>query len=261
METKALVYRNWNELVFENRNKQYGAYLIRKSYNDKILIGLGISTATLIVLLVLPRIFSYFYPTIPSISKPLSDTVCDLTHPPVFDRKREQPKQAASQPATRRQDVPPMVIRDVVEPAPESPTADAVAEGSPTDLPGGSVNTGSESGIVEAPAVAAVETIFNSVEEMPAYNGGVQAMARFFHRNLKYPGTPRRLGIDGTVYVSFIVNGDGSIRNVQIVRGIHPDCDKEAMRVVSLLPGWGGGKQGGVPVSVRMVLPINFKLN
>jgi protein TonB len=68
------------------------------------------------------------------------------------------------------------------------------------------------------------------------------------------------MGIEGIVYVSFLILGDGTVTDVKVLRGIHTDCDKEAVRVISKLPGWSGGKQGGIPVSVRMVLPVKFKL-
>jgi TonB family protein len=68
------------------------------------------------------------------------------------------------------------------------------------------------------------------------------------------------MGIEGTIYISFVVNGDGTVTHVSILRGIHPQCDAEAMRVVGLLPDWIGGKQAGMPVNVKMVLPIKFSL-
>jgi protein TonB len=114
---------------------------------------------------------------------------------------------------------------------------------------------------VEAPVVVEKKPDFVLIAEvMPAYEGGMEALMKFVKKKLRYPATARRMMIDGTVYISFVVNGDGSVRNVSILRGIYRDCDEEAARVISMLPGWKGGRQGGSPVAVRMVLPIKFNL-
>ena len=68
------------------------------------------------------------------------------------------------------------------------------------------------------------------------------------------------MGMDGTVYVRFIVNGDGSVSDLEVIKGVHPDYDKEAKRVIAMLPSWKGGRHHGISVSVRMVLPIKFSL-
>jgi protein TonB len=97
-------------------------------------------------------------------------------------------------------------------------------------------------------------------EVMPQYEGGLEAMMKFIQKKIRYPSGPKRQQIDGTVYVRFVVNGDGSVSNVEVIKGVHPDYDKEAMRVISLLPAWKGGSHNGRPVGVRMVLPIKFRL-
>jgi protein TonB len=103
--------------------------------------------------------------------------------------------------------------------------------------------------------------IFTVVEQQPEFQGGYEAMMNFIKKNMRYPASARRMGVDGTVYVSFVVSKDGSISEVKTIRGISADCDKEAMRVVSMMPPWRPGKQNGKPVFVRFVLPIKFKLN
>jgi protein TonB len=103
--------------------------------------------------------------------------------------------------------------------------------------------------------------IFTVVEQNPEFVGGYEAMMNFIRKNMRYPASARRMGVDGTVYVSFVVDKTGSISEVKTIRGISADCDKEAMRVVSMMPAWKPGKQNGKPVFVRFVLPIKFKLN
>jgi TonB family protein len=102
--------------------------------------------------------------------------------------------------------------------------------------------------------------IFTVVEEQPEFPGGDEAMMRFIKKNMRYPATARSQGVSGTAYVSFLVSKDGSISEAKTVRGIHADCDKEAMRVVSMMPPWRPGKENGKPVFVRFVLPIKFEM-
>jgi protein TonB len=116
--------------------------------------------------------------------------------------------------------------------------------------------------IAEAPPVEEkAEQIFDVVETMPTPPGGMEGWNKYLSANLKYPTQARRMGIEGTVYVVFVVNTDGSIQDVEILRGIGGGCDEEAMRVVQAAPKWEPGKQRGKPVRVKMRLPIRFKLS
>lgn len=115
--------------------------------------------------------------------------------------------------------------------------------------------------IAEAPIVEKADEIFDVVETMPTPPGGMEGWNKYLSGNLKYPTQARRMGIEGTVYVVFVVNTDGSIQDVEILRGIGGGCDEEAMRVVRNAPNWQPGKQRGKPVRVKMRLPIRFKLS
>jgi len=116
--------------------------------------------------------------------------------------------------------------------------------------------------IAEAPPVEEkADQIFDVVETMPSPPGGMEGWNKYLSNNLKYPTQARRMGIEGTVYVVFVVNTDGSIQDVEILRGIGGGCDEEAMRVVAAAPKWEPGKQRGKPVRVKMRLPIRFKLS
>ena len=112
-----------------------------------------------------------------------------------------------------------------------------------------------------APVEEKADEIFDVVETMPTPVGGMEAWNKYLQGNLKYPTQARRMGIEGTVFVVFVVNTDGSIQDVDILRGIGGGCDEEAMRVVQNAPNWEPGKQRGKPVRVKMRLPIRFKLN
>lgn len=101
---------------------------------------------------------------------------------------------------------------------------------------------------------------FLIVEDMPEFPGGDAALLGFIAKNIKYPNAAKKIGIQGRVFVKFVVNTDGSITDIEVLKGIGAGCDKEAVRVLKLLPKFTPGKQRGVPVNVQMQLPINFKL-
>jgi protein TonB len=104
------------------------------------------------------------------------------------------------------------------------------------------------------------EEIFTIVEDQPAPKGGMAAFYEYVGKKLKYPAQARRMGIEGKVFVEFVVDKDGTITNVKAIKGIGAGCDEEAIRVIQASPKWNPGKQRGRPVKVRMILPITFKL-
>lgn len=112
----------------------------------------------------------------------------------------------------------------------------------------------------EAPEEEEAEQIFTIVEDQPEFPGGTAAFYQYVQKNLKYPNQARRMGIEGKVFVQFVVDKDGNITDVQSVKGIGAGCDEEAERVIKASPKWKPGKQRGNPVKVRMILPITFKL-
>ncbi len=112
----------------------------------------------------------------------------------------------------------------------------------------------------EAPEEEAVDEIFTIVEDQPTPNGGMSAFYQYVQKKLKYPAQARRMGIEGKVFVQFVVDKDGTLTEVKAVKGIGAGCDEEAVRVISGAPKWKPGKQRGRSVKVRMILPITFKL-
>ena len=102
--------------------------------------------------------------------------------------------------------------------------------------------------------------IFQIVEEMPSFPGGEGKLMEYVAKNIKYPQIARETGIQGRVFVGFVVEPDGSISNVKLLRGIGGGCDEEAMRVIKSLPKWKPGKQRGKAVRVSYQIPVFFKL-
>lgn len=102
--------------------------------------------------------------------------------------------------------------------------------------------------------------VFIIVEDMPEFPGGELALRKWIADNVKYPVIAAENGIQGKVYVTFVVDKDGSVTNARIARGVDPSLDQEALRVVNKLPKWKPGKQRGKPVRVSYTVPINFQL-
>ena len=98
-------------------------------------------------------------------------------------------------------------------------------------------------------------------EGEPEYPGGFQALTKFISDNLKYPEDARKNGVQGKVLIEFVVKKDGSIGKVKVIQGVGSECDKEAVRVVKLMPKWQPGTKDGKPVKVKMTIPINYKLD
>jgi protein TonB len=104
------------------------------------------------------------------------------------------------------------------------------------------------------------DKVFEKVEDMPEFPGGEQAMMDFVSKNVVYPKEAQEKGISGRVFVSFIVEKDGSVNEVKVMRGIGGGCDEESVRVIKAMPKWKPGKMKGKPVRVSYMMPIVFRL-
>lgn len=114
--------------------------------------------------------------------------------------------------------------------------------------------------VEEAPEEETAEQVFLVVEDPATPPGGYPAFYKYISDNLKYPAQARRMGIEGKVYVQFVVDTDGSLNEVQAVKGIGAGCDEEAVRVIKNAPKWSPPKQRGKPVKQRIIVPIVFQL-
>ena len=111
------------------------------------------------------------------------------------------------------------------------------------------------------PVIIEPQPVYTVVEDMPRFPGGEESMFRYLAGNIKYPVAAKETGIQGTVHLTFVVETDGSISNVSVLRGIGGGCDEEAMRVVRSMPNWTPGNQQGRPVRVQFNLPVKFVLH
>lgn len=165
--------------------------------------------------------------------------------------KQEAPKPQA--PAPKPQATQIQVVEDDVEVEDE---IDINAEVSQEEI--------IEEYVYEAPEIEEEEIveaeIFTVVEQMPEFPGGAAEMTRFIQKNIKYPMMARESDIQGRVYINFVVEPDGSVSNVTVMRGIGGGCDEEAVRIVNMMPKWNPGKQRGVAVRCSFTVPIVFRL-
>jgi protein TonB len=260
MKTEYGVSKSWDDLVFENKNKEYGAYSVRKSYSQNLTTGFGVSVCFACMLIILPKIMSALFPgqtIVPDITdKILNEKVVEVLPPPTIE---PPPTVAPPPPPQAQTNFPPAVTSEDVNI--EILTNDQIEDNmNVTTSDEGHVPGPAEPVIVEAAPPPAEPEEYTNAQVMPAYNGGLQAMYRFISRNVKYPRVAQRNGIEGTVFVTFVVSKDGSVTNVSVAKGISEECDKEAIRIISLLDKWTPGQQNHRAVNVRMTIPIKFDL-
>lgn len=254
----------WEDILFENKNKDYGAYTLRKSYNSYLLKATLVASGSLIFALSFPKIMDMFSSNVPEVRQEQVATVqyLELAPPPPIEKQMAPPPKAPEVQKVVKY-VPPKVTKEEVIEEKEIPTIEEIKN----NQIGAVAVEGKEGLVVENPVVVAegngqdVNKVFDFVEEKPEYEGGMAALSKFLQKNLRYPSRAQRMGIEGTVYVSFIVDQKGEITQVEIVKGIDMSCDEEAARVIAKMPKWKPGKQSGMAVKVRYMMPIKFKLN
>ncbi len=249
------------ELVFEHRNKAYGAYPIRRGYQKTTAAALLISLGLFLIGLGTPILVKMLSKDDASkIEKPVEVTV-NLKEPPPLDKNEPPPPPPPPPPPTIEtvKFTPPVVVdREVEEDQP--PPQEKLSE---TNV--GVVTQEGDDNATELPPEPVVADpdegkVFQYVEEMPTFQGGEEAMYSYLQKNIKFPALARENGISGRVFVSFIVDKDGKISGVEVLRGIGGGCDEEAVRVIKSMPPWKPGKQNGRPVTVQFRMPVNFLL-
>lgn len=148
-------------------------------------------------------------------------------------------------------------VEKVTEPETATSIKEVLAELNPNDF---TEPVSFDNFDLPAPAAEKPEEIFIAAEEMPSFAGGLKAFYDYFSRNVKYPQLAKKNNVTGTVVVSFVIDRDGSLTDIKVLKGIGFGCDEEAVRLLQNAPKWNPGKQRGEPVKVSMVLPIKFSL-
>jgi periplasmic protein TonB len=250
------------ELVFQNRNKEYGAYEIRRSYEKTAAKALIISIIAFSILVSIPVLVKLLGKGEKiDTSRPVEVNV-ELMEPPPLDKNEPPPPPPPPPPPTIEtvKFTPPKVVDEEIIDEPPPPPQEKLSE---TNV--GVVTQEGDEGAVELPPEPVVEDpgdnqIYTFVQEFPTFPGGEGAMAAYLRKHINYPPIARENNIQGKVFINFVVDKEGNIKDVKVLRGIGYGCDEEAVRVVKQMPPWKPGKQNGRSVPVSLNVPINFTL-
>jgi len=249
-------YGHFDDLVFDHRNKSYGAYVIRQSYTTNMLIGFLIAIFIIGSAIAGPYISSLFKTKKEVVLKKNVEMNIENIEP--IKEKEEIIKVEEPKMDMVKFTVPIITTDEDVE----NVTQDDLMASNPGNITQeGNVDfTGIQGDGDETTGESNTDEVFTVVEQMPEFPGGEAAMNEFLDKNLQYPSMAKEQGIQGKVWIGFIVDKFGNVSNVEVLRGIGGGCDEEAARVVGIMPRWVPGKQSGRPVIVKFRFPINFTL-
>jgi protein TonB len=272
MNNSFLSNDNLDEVVFESRNKQYGAYQLRKSYQSNIFKSIFFTFSLMALGLMVIQIGFLLKQSLPPIGVSIQTVpldMIDISNQKIEIISNSTPLTSTTTTTTtsaKHSEVFEINKDDLVSSV-QPIIANILLE---TNTKGNEVGTaGSLTGTAQVGASGLTETGTDnqtsppfeySVSEMPTFPGGLESMMKFLHSEIIYPTQARENGVEGKVVLSFIVQTDGSIAFLNIEKSLGFGCDAEALRVVALMPKWNAGKQNGKYKAVKLVLPIVFKL-
>jgi protein TonB len=273
-----LISNEWSDLLFENRNKEYGAYVLRHQTGNRNLasiLAILVFVAAIVSLLVIKNEYDRYV---------AKHTVV------VYDQgmetsnlKNKAPEVKRAEPI-RRENIEEVVEKikcsikftapvikkdDEVDPKDEMRTQDEIMKSKVAISVFDVINGSEEGDVLKAKQVLVTEVvkpreeetkIFTVVEQMPSFPGGEAALMQYLSKNIKYPPFAEENNIQGRVICTFVVERDGSVSDIRIARSVDPSLDKEAIRVVSGMPRWIPGRQNGQMVRVKYTLPVTFRL-
>jgi protein TonB len=257
-----------DDIVFENRNKEYGAYFLRKNYakhlNSAVLIGVGVFT------LIFGGAWTYQKyvfesPEVPDREVIFNPKPYPEAKKPVEALRKEVIKAAAPQIRfTEPEPVTDLTLTEDVIPSADVLEINVIAgttiEGTGDAPPFAGPSTPVEVVKPAEPEKTEDNSILENVEKLPEFPGGMAEMYKFINSNIKYPSAAQRGNISGRVFVKFVVEKDGSISSIEIMKGIGFGCDEEAARVIKSMPRWSPAKQNGKSVRVYYNMPVFYRL-
>lgn len=271
-----LIDNNWVDLVFEGRNKEYGAYVLRKDTGKRNLKSMLIVFAVIIAIMAAVAAKVAIENAFPK--KVAMETDVELSK---LAQKKEAKVEKKAPVKVEEQKVvekvkssvkftPPVIKKDdEVKPEEElksqedlnkTNTAIGSFDVKGNDEAGGEVLKAKEVIAQPEPPKEEETKVFDVVEVMPSFPGGQAALFEWLSKNIKYPVVAEENGVQGRVIVTFVVERNGSITDVQVVKSVDPSLDKEAVRVVKAMPHWIPGKQNGSAVRVKFTVPVTFRL-
>jgi len=273
MQKVNIFSEDWCDIVFEDRPKEYGAYMLRKFSSRRHRTAIIITLIFFLAVFTLPGLVKKIIPE----DKTVNVEVTNLAN---IDLEKNKPKEAVE---PKIEEEPPQKIKSTIKFTPpvikddsevkdeeimktQAEVTDSKLSVSVADVKGNSedVNAADLADLQQQQNQVVEEETnqpYTYVEQMPEFPGGDEARLRFLNNNSRYPTMARESGIQGTVYVTFVVSKTGQISGVKVLRGIGGGCDEEAIRLVRAMPAWIPGRQNGKPVPVQFSLPVRFNLN
>lgn len=276
-----LTRSGWCDLIFEGRNKEYGAYKLRVETgkrNVKAIIFIAVLAAILIVGFWAKTRYDEYQlahqknesvTELSALNQPKKEKKAEVKRKVEVEEKKEVVKEVKS---SIKFTAPVIKKDDEVKPEDEMKTQEELMSTN-TAIGALDVQGNSENGqilqvtqrVADEPVKAEpkpeVENkVFDVVEVMPSFPGGAAALMKYLNDNIKYPVVAQENGVQGRVVISFVVEKDGSITDVKVAKSVDPSLDREAQRVVKGMPHWIPGKQNGSAVRVKYTVPVTFRL-
>lgn len=255
----------WRELVFQGKNKAYGAYQLRGESDRRHNRATLLVTIIAIVGFSLPKLIEMATPE----KKEVNVEVTSLSSLEKAEVKNDIKKEEVAPPPPLKSTikfVAPVIAKDEEvseedEMKSQEELTNANVQISVADVKGVEGGNVDIADVKQAVAeVVEPEKIWDVIEQMPSFPGGDGELMSFLSKNIKYPVIAQENGIQGKVILGFVVSKTGAISDINVLRSLDASCDKEAIRVVKLLPKWIPGKQNGENVNVRYTLPVVFRL-
>lgn len=277
-----LTSKEWCDIVFEGKNKEFGAYTLRQSSisrHTKAIVWVVIAIAVVLTLLILSvsGVFSKPEEEQIAITTEQEIAVFDSEEEEIIEEEEEEIFQLPEEPeiiapeevANQQQVTELLIVEDEkIEEDKQVKNQEDVLENEAAvgavDITEGTNDLNKviiKEEVIAAPKVEEEQPVsIAMVEQKPEFQGGEAEMYKWLSSNIVYPSAASEEGVQGRVVVEFVVGKDGSISNVHVVRPRHPALDKEAVRVVKAMPKWIPGRNNGQPVKVTYTLPVTFKL-
>ncbi|MDR1737694.1 MAG: TonB family protein [Candidatus Symbiothrix sp.] len=264
-----LTAQKWLDLIFEKKNRNYGAYVMRNESSDRHLKSLIIVTIVGLSAIFLPRLVTSVIPE--KVAPPVIEevTLVDIKQEVPEENQIKQLEAVPPPPALKET----IKMTEIVIKQDEEVSDDDLQESqeklssSTAGISVATVENGSKDGVdiadIQDHKIVVQDeapVIMDFAEVPPAFPGGMDALNKWLSKNVHYPSAAQEQGIAGRVIVRFAVMADGSIGNITVARKVDPALDKEAIRAVQSMPKWIPGKQNGVAVNVYFTLPVTFKM-
>ena len=265
-----LTSSEWCQLIFEGKNQAYGAYKMRANSTKRHNLAMFAVLVIALIGFTIPTLLKLATPKQKEVMTEVT-TLSKLEEPEIKQEEMKRVEPVAPPPPALKSSIKftaPVIKKDeeVHEDneikSQEELTSTKVAI-SIADVKGNDEENGADIADLKQVVTQAEpepEKVFDMVEQMPAFPGGMQELMVYLGKNIKYPTIAQENGTQGRVIIQFVVERDGTISDVRVARGVDPYLDKEAVRVVKSMPKWIPGKQNGKAVSVKYTVPIVFEV-